>query len=90
MRILGLPADESFVHFHDAHKLAEILIREPAADTHTHMPGRPIGAEAHHAVDLECADPFLAGEHEMDDTEPLAEGVCWCSRRWSRRDAEKR
>src|SRR5262252_7439846 len=40
-----------------------------------HRPSRPVGAETHHAVDLKRAHSFLAGQHQMDDAEPLTQGL---------------
>ncbi len=73
MPVLGFAADECFVHLNDAHELAEIFVTESGADTMAHVPSRPVRAEAHHAMDLERANALLAGEHEMDDAEPVAQ-----------------
>ena len=60
MPVLGFAADESFVDFHNAHELAEILVRQAGADAVAHVPSGPVGAEAHHALNLERAEiPFL-------------------------------
>jgi hypothetical protein len=73
MPVLGLSAYESLVHFNNAHELAEIFVRQPTPDTHAHVPSRPVRAEAKHPMDLKGADPFLAGEHQVDHAEPIAE-----------------
>ncbi len=73
MPVLGFAANESFVNLNDAHELAEILVAEAGADTMAHVPSGTIRAEAHHAMDLQRAHPLLAGEHEMDDAEPITE-----------------
>ena len=74
MRILGLPADEGFVHFHDAHELRKSSFASPPR-TRMH-----ICQAVHRSRSPSCggfgrADPLLAREHEMDDAEPLAEGL---------------
>jgi hypothetical protein len=71
--VLVLAADVGFVNLDDAHQLAKFLVREPGADAMAHEPSGSVGAEAHHAVDLEGANPFLAGEHQENDAEPLAQ-----------------
>src|SRR5262249_5521084 len=71
MPVLSLPADESFVHLNDTHELAEVLIRQPSADTVAHVPSGAIGTEAHETVDLKGANALLAGHHQMDDPKPV-------------------
>ena len=45
---------------------------EPGADAMAHVPSGSVGAEAHHPLDLEGANSLLAGQHEVDDAEPVA------------------
>src|SRR5580700_7032606 len=71
MPVLRLAAYESFVHFHNAHELAEVIVREASADTVAHVPSGAVGAEAHHAMNLKGADPFLTDQHQVNDSEPL-------------------
>ena len=73
MAVLRLAADERLVNLDDTHQLAEVLVRHPGPDAVAHVPGRPVGAEAHHAVYLKGANPLLAGQHQVDDAEPLAQ-----------------
>lgn len=73
MPIARFAAHECFVHFDDAHQPAEILLGEASANAMAHIPSRPVGAKAHRAVDLQCADPFLASQHEVDYPEPFAQ-----------------
>ena len=71
MSVLGLPADEGLIHFHYAHELAEFLIGEAGSDAVAHVERGLIGAETHDAIDLQGGDALLAGEHHVDDAEPL-------------------
>ncbi len=71
--VLRKTADESFVHFDNAHQLAEMLVPQSGADAMAHIPSGAVGAEAHCAVDLESGNALLARKHEMDDPEPLAQ-----------------
>ena len=40
-----------------------------------HIPSRPVGTETHQPEDLKGANALLAGQHQMDDAEPLAQGL---------------
>ena len=71
--VLGLAADEGLVNLDDAHELAEILVGEAGADAMAHVPSGVVRAEAHHAMNLKGADALLAGQHQVDDAEPLAQ-----------------
>jgi hypothetical protein len=73
MLIDGFPADEGFVHFDDTHELAELLIGQPGADTVAHIPSRFVRAEAEDSIDFQGGDALLAGQHHMNDAEPVAE-----------------
>jgi len=73
MPVLGFAADESFVNFHNAHELAEILIRESGPDAMAHMPRRAIGTETQHPINLKGTNPLLARQHQVNDAEPLTE-----------------
>lgn len=75
MPVLGETADESLINLNDAHELAEVFVSETSAHAMAHIPSGAIGAEAHEPVNLKRADPFLAGEHQVDDAEPLAQGL---------------
>src|SRR5258708_7974846 len=71
MPVLRLAADEGFVNFHDPHKLAEIFVRQTSSHPVAHIPSRLVRTETHVAEHLKGADPFLAGQHQVDDAEPL-------------------
>src|SRR5258708_17858367 len=72
--ILRLAADERFVNLDNPHELAEILVLQASADAMAHVPSRPIRAGADHAMNLEGANPLLAGQHEVDHAEPCLDG----------------
>jgi len=71
--ILGETADEGFVNLNDPHELIEILIGQRRADAVAHIPSRAVRAEAHDALHLQSRNAFLAGQHRMDDAEPIAQ-----------------
>ena len=73
MPVLRLAADEGFVNLDDAHELAEIFVRHPGAKAMRHVPSCFQRTEIHHPPKLARADPFLAGQHQMQDAEPVAE-----------------
>jgi len=75
MFVLVLPADVGFVHLDDASELVRLVFAEASADTVAHIERGFVGAEAHDALNLQCADTLLAGQHHMDDPEPVAEGL---------------
>src|SRR5260370_1541439 len=72
MPIAVAAAHIGFVNLNDAPKLG-FRLNESGADFMAHGMRGAVGAEAHHPLDLECADPLLAGQHQVDDLEPLAE-----------------
>jgi len=72
MPILRLPANEGFVQFHNADQFCEVLIGQPSSYPMAHIPSGFVGTETHVAEDLKRADPLLAGQHQMNDAEPLA------------------
>jgi hypothetical protein len=72
MPVLGLAADEGFINLDGPYELPELFLAETRANAVAHIPSGSVRAEAHHAMDLKRADPLLAGEHEVDDAEPLA------------------
>lgn len=73
--VLGLAANESLIDFDDTHQLVELLIGQASPDPVAHMPRGTVRAETHHAMDLKGADAFLASEHQMDNAEPLPQGL---------------
>ena len=65
-----LAADESFINFDNAHELPKVRIGKSGTDAMTHIEGGRIGAEAHHAMNLQGGHALLAGQHLIDDFEP--------------------
>jgi hypothetical protein len=75
MTVICLPADKRLIDLDNAHELAEFLVHERGANAVAHAPSGPVGAGPDHPMDLQGANPLLAGEHQMDHAEPLAERV---------------
>lgn len=69
--VFPLAADESLVHFDHADELLELLVLHGNADLVTHGPCRLVRAKPEHALDLEGADALFAGQHHVDDAEPV-------------------
>ena len=72
--IAVLAAHPRLVHFHDAAQL-DFWLDQGRADFVAHGMGRLVATEAHHALNLEGTHSLLAGEHEVGDPEPVAEGL---------------
>ena len=66
-------ADEGFVYFNDAHKLAEIRIFHSGSKPHAHIPSGLIGAASDKPVNLVSTNALFAGEHQMENPEPRAQ-----------------
>jgi len=75
MVVLGFAADERLIRFDNTNEFAEIFIRQAYPDAVAHGPRRAVAARADRAVNLDSGNSFLAGEHEVNDAEPLAEGI---------------
>src|SRR5579883_2800470 len=73
--VVRLPADEGLVYFDNPHQLAEVLIGETGPDPVAHIPSGLIGAETHVPLHLKGTDAFLGRQHQVDDAEPLAQGL---------------
>lgn len=71
--VLGLAADEGFVHFNNADELAEVLILQGDSDLVAHQPRGFVGTEAHISLNLQGADTLLAGQHQVNNAEPFAQ-----------------
>jgi len=71
--VLLFTADLGFVNLNDAHQLLEVRIVHRGAESHAHVPSRPIGTESDHTVNLKRAHALLAGEHEVKNLKPRAE-----------------
>ena len=50
--VLGFAADENFIHFDNAHKLAEVFVGQARADAVAHAPCRAVRAETHCTINL--------------------------------------
>jgi hypothetical protein len=72
MTVLVFAANVGFVHFDDAAELLHILDKR-GADFVAHQPSGFVGTEAHVAHDLQSAHAYFAGQHEVNDFEPVAE-----------------
>jgi hypothetical protein len=72
MFVVLLAADVRFINLHDAHELAEILVRQSDAHAVAHVPSGFVTAEAHRAVDLQGANAFLARQYHVNNAEPVA------------------
>jgi hypothetical protein len=70
MAIAVLSADVSFVDFDDAHKLAELRIGKSGAQPMAHKPRGAVRTCSHHPMNLQGADPFLAGQHQVQNLKP--------------------
>jgi hypothetical protein len=70
MAVLVLSADEHLIHFHDAHKLAEIGIVHGGAEPHAHVPSGLVRAASNLALNLKSANALLGIEHLPENLEP--------------------
>jgi len=70
--VLCEPTDESFVKFNNTAELFYIF-DQGDADLVAHHPCGFVGTKTHVAENLQCTHALFAGEHEMDDLEPIAE-----------------
>jgi hypothetical protein len=72
MAVFVFAADVSFIHLNNATKFFEVFNK---GDAHlvAHEPSGFVATEAHVTHDLQCAHALFAGQHEMDDLEPVAE-----------------
>lgn len=68
--VLVLAAHVGFVDLDDAHQLPKLRVSHPGAKPMAHIKGRAVGAGTDHAMDLQRADAFLAGQHEVKNLEP--------------------
>lgn len=73
MPVFGRTADIRLIDFHNANELLKIFLRQRRPDAMAHIPSRPVRAETHDPLDLKGAHALLAGQHEVDDAEPLAQ-----------------
>jgi len=73
--VLGLTTDKGLIHFHNAHQFLKLAVHEGRANLVADTPSSAIRTKAHHAMNLQGANAFLAGQHQMDDAEPFAEAL---------------
>ena len=73
MLVLLATADIGLVNLDNAHQFPKFFVRQSGTEPVAHVPSRAIGAEAEGSVNLKGADAFLAGQHHVQDTEPLAQ-----------------
>lgn len=72
MFVASFSADVGFIDLDDATQLVGPVLTEASADTVAHIERGFVGAEAHVAHDLQRANALLAGQHQMNDLEPVA------------------
>jgi hypothetical protein len=72
MSVFGQAADESFIDFDDTAKLADIF-HQRGSDLMAHEPSGFVRTEAHIAMNLPRANALLAGQHEVNNAEPVTE-----------------
>src|SRR5579863_3023086 len=72
MAVLREAANERLVNFNDTAKLFDVFGKSEA-DFVAHEPSGFIGTEAHDTLHLQGRYAFLAGQHHMNDAEPVAE-----------------
>src|SRR5262249_28467735 len=72
MPVVILATNECFINFDDT---TELLFRldQCSADFVAHAVRSAVRTEAHHALDLQRAHALLAGQHVVNDAEPVAE-----------------
>jgi hypothetical protein len=75
MSVFGFSTDESLVHLDNTAEFFNVAICERNADTMAHVPSRLIGPETHETEDLQRAHALLAGQHEVNNAEPIFEGL---------------
>src|SRR6266851_9577409 len=75
MAVFVLAADECLINFNDPHQLTKIGIGHSGAQPMADEPCRAVRAGADHAMNLKCADPLLAGQHQVQHFEPYQQLV---------------
>src|SRR5262249_12762722 len=73
MLVAGLAADVGLVNLNDAAKPIGLVLRETGTDTIAHVERGFVRTEAHVAVDLQRTHSLLAGHHQVNDLEPVAQ-----------------
>lgn len=75
MFVLGFPTYISFVYFDIANEFLKFDVAQRDADLAAHEPRGLIGTETHVAAYLKGANTLFACQHQMNDAEPLAQGL---------------
>ena len=70
---LSLAADECFVNLDNARQFFKVAVSERRTNAVAHIPSGLVRTEAHKPIDLKPAHALLAGQHEVDDAEPIFE-----------------
>src|SRR5579885_113843 len=73
MLVRGFTANVGFVHFDDAHELTEFLGLQGRALAMANGPSGLVRAESHEAVNLPRTHSLLAGQHQVNDLEPVTQ-----------------
>ena len=68
--VLRFAAHIGLIDLNDAHELVKLLIGETGPNAVAHIMCRPVGAETHHALNLEGGNPLFTDKHQVDDAEP--------------------
>ena len=68
-------ADECFVHFHNAHQLPELRVRQRRAQTVTHIESGAVRACSDNTMYLQRADSLFGGQDHVENFEPNQERV---------------
>ena len=73
--ITVLAADVGLIHFHDSHQLPKCRVFHSGPQAHAHIPSGVIRAGSEHPMELQSADAFLAGQHQIQNLEPHEQGL---------------
>jgi hypothetical protein len=66
-------ADKSFVHLDNASEFFKVPVSERRSDTVAHVPSGFVRTEAHEAMNLKRAHSLFAGQHQVNNAEPIFE-----------------
>jgi hypothetical protein len=67
--VFVLAAKIGFIYFYDPHQLLELRVFHRGAQSHAHIPSRPVRSRSDHPMDLQGAHA-LAAQHEVENLEP--------------------
>jgi hypothetical protein len=73
MFVAVLAADIRFIDFNNASEFVWAMLAQSGADTIAHVERSFVAPESHVAHDLERANSLFAGQHQVNDLEPVAE-----------------